>query len=175
VCTCERCGGEYILTGGQQRYCKACSDEAIRENRRPKKREYQKDYDPGHKKRRAAKEGVRLCVICGEPITGDRAKTPTITCGDACDAERRRLLQNDADIKRGRRHMPADQRYDSGLPKSGVVGVTARRSGKPWQATYKHQYLGVFDTIEEAVAAIAARKAAEETDFVSTVEAYEAE
>ena len=100
---CERCGAEYTLDGGAQRYCKACSEEAIRENRRPKKLAYQKAYDPGHAKRRAAMEGVRLCAICGEPIQGERAKQPFVTCSDACDRTRRSRLQAEADRKRGKR------------------------------------------------------------------------
>ena len=54
-----------------------------------------------------------------------------------------------ADIKRGRRTLPADERYESGLPKSGIVGITWRRNGK-WSATYKKHYIGVYDTIDAA-------------------------
>ena len=153
ACICERCGNEYVLTGGQQKYCPTCSADAIKEKRWPKKRQYQKNYDPDHVKRRASKEGVKLCVVCGKPIPNPRAQTPAITCGDACDRERRRLLQNEADIKRGRRKLSVSQRYESGLPKSGVVGITARRQGKPWQVVVHGRYIGVFDTLEEAIAA----------------------
>lgn len=100
---CERCGAEYKLEGGLQRYCPACSEDAVRENRLPKKREYQRDYDPGRDRRRALKAGVRLCVICGEPIQGDRAMQPFVTCSDACDRVRRAKLQAEADAKRSPR------------------------------------------------------------------------
>lgn len=152
---CERCGAEYILDAGTQRYCKSCSAEAIRENRRPKKREYQKDYDPDHAKRRGLKEGVRLCAICGEPIPRARAEAGcVITCSDACDKIRRSRSQAEADVKRGRRKTTDIPRRAPDLPESGVVGVTARRTGKPWQAQYRKHYIGVYDTVEAAAAAI---------------------
>lgn len=101
--TCERCGAPYTLTGGRQRYCPDCAPEAVREVVAPHKREYARGYDPGHTKRRALMEGVRRCVICGAPIVGERAKTATNTCSEACDAKRRRLRQREADVRRGRK------------------------------------------------------------------------
>ena len=50
--------------------------------------------------------------------------------------------------------IPADQRYNSGLPKSGVVGVTWKKDNKKWQATYKKKYIGLYDTVEQAAKAI---------------------
>lgn len=100
---CERCGAEYTLTNGRQRYCPDCAPDATRESVAPKKREYARNYDPGHAKRAALKAGSRLCVICGKPITGDRAKTAVNTCSLECDAQRRKLRQYEADVRRGRK------------------------------------------------------------------------
>ncbi len=97
---CERCGAEYTMTNGRQRYCPDCAQEAVREAVAPHKREQAKAYD--HKHRKTLLEGVRLCVICGKPITGDRAKTAVNTCSPECDAQRRKLRQYEADVKRGR-------------------------------------------------------------------------
>jgi hypothetical protein len=150
---CEKCGEPYVLNSGKQRYCLACSAEAIRENVLPKKRIYQKDYDPDHTKRKILKSGTRLCAICGKPIPDGRT---TNTCSPECSKEQARITQNYADIRRGRRKSPADAHYDSGLPKSGVPGVTFRRGSKskPWQVNYKGHYLGVYETIESATAAL---------------------
>ena len=161
---CERCGAPYILTGGLQRYCPACADEAIRENRRPKKLVYQKTYDPDHEKRNALKDGSRLCVICGAPILGDRQKLAVNTCSEECERKRDNLDQAKADLKRGRRKGIGTPVRAPDLPNSGVVGVTARRKGKPWQAQYRQHYIGVFDTVEEAAAAIEAYKASLPTE-----------
>ena len=151
---CERCGDKYILAGGLQRYCPACSQVAVAENRRPKKREYQRGYDPDHVKRNALKDGARLCVICGQPIRGDRQRRNVNTCSDACARKRGSLDQAKADLKRGKRKTVGAPRRTPDLPDSGVVGVTARRRGKLWQAQYKGHYIGVFDTVEEAAAAL---------------------
>lgn len=69
-----------------------------------------------------------------------------------------RRKQNEADIKRGKRKIPADQRYNSGLPKSGVVGVTYHRQSGKWQATYKGKYIGLYDTVERAGKAVQEEK-----------------
>ena len=98
---CERCGGEYILDAGLQRYCPGCAEEAVRENRLPKKRIAQRAYDPDHAKRNANKVGIRLCVICGAPILGDRAQLPVVTCSEGCNRIRKQRLQAEADGKRG--------------------------------------------------------------------------
>lgn len=155
---CERCGKPYILESGRQRYCKECAPVAIKDAVNPLKREYQRNYDPDHAKRRAVKEGNRLCVICGKPIPPDRAGLPIVTCSEACGAERRRLIQNEADIKRGKRRSPASARFASGLPRSGIVGVTYHRSTGKWQAKDGKKYIGLYGTVEEAAAAIKANK-----------------
>ena len=59
----------------------------------------------------------------------------------------------EADIRRGKRKSPVGVKYDSGLPKSGIAGITARRNGK-WQVAYKGNYIGVFEDIPAATAAL---------------------
>lgn len=148
---CALCGGEYIVESGMQRYCKKCSAQAVAENVREHKRAYMQDNADAF---RPAKEANRsynkVCLICGKVFdTGN----PSVTCSPACEAKLKTLRQNEADFRRGKRKLPPDVKYDSGLPKSGIVGVTARRNGR-WQAAYKRHYIGVFDTISEAAAAI---------------------
>ena len=149
--TCAICGAEYVVDGPRQRYCKDCADSATKDAVRAHKREYAADnkdamtaYKKGMRKNRS------VCAVCGSVFT---ASTATVTCSPACAAQLRKIRQDEADIRRGRRKSPAVVRYDSGLPKSGIVGVTARRNGK-WQAVYKGHYIGVFDTIREAADAI---------------------
>lgn len=104
--TCERCGQPYTLTSGRQRYCPDCAPEAVKEAVAPKKREQARNYDPDHSKRRARHAETRRCVICGKPITGDRAKNPVNTCSEACNEQRRKLRQYEADVRRGRERNP---------------------------------------------------------------------
>ena len=74
-----------------------------------------------------------------------------VTCSDECAKEQKRRLQNRAEIKRGRRKIPANEHCIHAHP-SGVVGVTWCR-GK-WQAVWKKHYIGIYSTINEAASAI---------------------
>lgn len=149
---CERCGNPYTVNSSRQKYCPDCAMEAVAEKTRPHKRAYNAERsDQFHARRRELQRGAKVCVICGRPILAD---TATVTCSPGCAAERRRLSQETADYKRGRRiSPPGSGPSDNGLPKSGVTGVTARRNGR-WQAVYKGHYIGIYDTIDAAAAAI---------------------
>lgn len=62
--------------------------------------------------------------------------------------------RNRADINRGRRKLPVEQKYESGLPKSGITGITWNSSINKWQVNYKKNYVGVYETVEEAAQAL---------------------
>lgn len=96
-------------------------------------------------------QDMRICPICGKEFEKHSTR---VTCSPECEKEYRRIKQNKADIRRGKRKTPADQKYNSGLPRSGVVGVTYHRQSGKWQATYKGKYIGLCDTIEQAAEAI---------------------
>lgn len=100
-----------------------------------------------------------LCKVCGKPFT---ANTATVTCSPECAAEWKRIQQNTADIKRGKRLLPADQRRPINVPQSGVPGVTYH-DGK-WQATYRGRYIGIYETVDAAEEAIEAVIKAENPD-----------
>lgn len=152
---CKRCGKEYIVEGGRQMYCKDCAEIAVKEKVREHKREYNaENRDALNDHKREVRVDRKVCVICGAVFDAD---TPTVTCSDACAAKLRKLRQDEADIRRGKRKSPPGVKYESCLEKSGIVGVTARRNGK-WQAEYKGHYIGVFDTIQDAADAIAKYK-----------------
>lgn len=152
VDTCEACGKPYIVNSGRQRYCPECAETKVKENIRAHKREYMAENSEKSKKLKAETRGKRyICPICGKEF---EKHTPAATCSDECEKELRRRRQNRADIKRGKRKLPADQRYESGLPKSGVVGVTWNQTLGKWQATCRRKYIGVYETVEQAAKAI---------------------
>lgn len=158
---CKRCGKEYIVNSGRQIYCKDCADAAVKETVRNHKRIYNyKNREKLYAHKREMRANRKVCVVCGKVFDAD---TPTVTCSDACASALRRRWQEEADFKRGKRKTPPGAPYESGLPKSGIVGVTARRNGK-WQATYKGHYIGVFDTTEEALNAIERYKGDNQND-----------
>lgn len=152
VDTCEACGKPYIVNSGRQRYCTECAEMKVKENIRAHKREYMAENSEKSKELKAETRGKRyICPICGKEF---EKHTSAAACSLDCEKELRRRRQNRADIKRGKRKIPADQRYNSGLPQSGVVGVTYRRQSGKWQAKYKRKYIGLYDTAEQAARAI---------------------
>lgn len=155
---CEICGKEYVVKSGLQKYCPDCAETRVKENIRAHKRVYMAENSEKSKKIKAETRGKRyICPICGKEF---EKHTSTATCSIECEKELRRIKQNESDIRRGKRKIPAEERYISGKPQSGVAGVTYRQNGK-WQATYKGHYLGVFETVEEAAEAIAKEKGEE--------------
>ena len=151
---CQICGAEYVVESGMQRYCKACSADALKANTQAHKREYNRIYygDAANVAKKADnRRNNKVCVVCGNVFDDGRA---SVTCSPECARARKKYLQDKADIKRGRRKAPPGVHYDSGLPKSGVVGVTYHSKLGKWQATIKGKYLGVYDTVEAAADAL---------------------
>lgn len=149
---CEACGKPYIVNSGRQRYCPECAKEQVDKNIREYKREYMAKNADKSRKLKADTRGKRyICPICGREF---EKHTPTVTCSPECERELRRRNQNRADIRRGKRKLPADQRYCSGLPRSGVVGVTWNRKLGKWQANCERKYIGLYETVDQAAEAI---------------------
>lgn len=71
---CERCGAEYIVNSGLQRYCKDCAEEATRQTRNDASREWNhkaySDPDKRAKKNenKRAKQKLFICAVCGHPF-----------------------------------------------------------------------------------------------------------
>lgn len=153
---CKACGKQYIVNSGRQKYCPDCAAEQVNKNIRARKREYMKQNEEKARNLKKDTRGKRyVCAICGKEF---EKHTSEVTCSAECQKEYARRKQNEADIRRGKRKIPADQRYNSGLPKSGVVGVTYHRKSGKWQAKYKGKYLGLYDTVEQAKEAIQEEK-----------------
>lgn len=153
--TCLCCGAEYIVEGGTQKYCKECAQSAMLNNTRKRKREYNRANAAIFASAKAENRKYnKICLVCGKVFD---ANTATVTCSEDCAKALKSLRQAEADYRRGKRKLPPGQKYQSGLPKSGVVGVTARRNGK-WEAKYKGNYIGIFSTVPEAAKAIQAYK-----------------
>ena len=149
---CKACGKQYIVNSGRQKYCPDCAAEQVNKNIRAHKWVYSAQNRGKERDLKKDTRGKRyICVICGKEF---EKHTNNVTCSPECQKEYSRRKQNEADIKRGKRKIPADQRYNSGSPKSGVVGVTWKKDNKKWQATYKKKYIGLYDTVEQAAKAI---------------------
>lgn len=158
---CVICGHDYVVNSARQRYCKDCATSAVAENTRKRSREYNAENgDKIKKQKQESRHNRNVCVICGSIYD---ATSPTVTCSPACAKKLRKIRQDEADVRRGRRKMPPGIYYESGRPKSGVVGVTASGSGK-WCVKYKNKHIGTYDTIQEAADAIEKIKKENEND-----------
>ena len=154
VDTCKLCGKQYIANSGMQKYCPECSKEQVQNNIRDHKRKYMaipKNKEKNNTLKSETRGKRYICAVCGNEF---EKHTTEVTCSPECRKEYMRIKQNIADIKRGKRLIPANERYDSGLPKSGVVGVTYHRITGKWQATYKGKYVGLYNTVDQAAKAL---------------------
>lgn len=101
---CERCGKQYTVSGGMQKYCSECAKTAVYEKIRDDKIKYQAEY---RKNNPGARNVETVCIICGKPFM---ATSATATCSLECAKEAHRRAQNRADIKRGKRKSPPETR-----------------------------------------------------------------
>lgn len=93
---CQRCGAEYTVESGMQKYCKACSAVATRDSIRAHKRAYaaarRADPEQGEAIRQAKRivPQKRVCRRCGKAF---EARTRADYCSDACRMEANREYQ----------------------------------------------------------------------------------
>lgn len=149
---CQNCGKEYVVKSGRQIYCPDCADNVVREKVNAHKRKYMqanKEKFAPHKAEMRSNGWV--CVVCGKVFDKDM---PTVTCSEECAKKLKKLNQDKQDIKRGKRKMPAGVSYESGLPKSGVVGITYNRKRQKWQVVHSRKYIGLFNDLDSAKEAL---------------------
>lgn len=98
---CIRCGGEYTVVSGMQKYCPDCAPVAVNDTVKERKRKYaadRKDQMAAYKQIMSSNRHV--CVICGTVYDSNLA---TASCSDACDKIRRQQAQKRAEGKRKQR------------------------------------------------------------------------
>lgn len=94
---CEICGKEYIVASGQQRYCKECAENAVKEIDRAQTREWRevnREWLSKQDKERKA------CAVCGKQIS---TGSPEVTCSEECARVLKSYNMAVADFKRGKR------------------------------------------------------------------------
>ncbi len=86
---CQRCGKDYIVTSGLQRYCKDCAAVQVPENIRAHKRDYNAANSQVMAEHRVKMFSYnKVCSVCGKVFDTD---TPTVTCSPECAIEWRRI------------------------------------------------------------------------------------
>lgn len=101
---CTVCGKPYIVTSGLQRYCPDCAAQAVRQKVLPTKRAYAAaNKDKNIQRKQQLKDASAICAYCGKPYT---PHGPAVTCSPECAKEYKRIVQGNADYKRGKRKTP---------------------------------------------------------------------
>jgi len=155
---CARCGAEYIVQSGAQKYCKSCTELAKKENEHRQAVDYY--YNQGGKEKsienaKKMKENATVCPVCGELFTA--LKKNPVYCSREC-AE----FAKNSEIK-----------YFKGAGKPRTTPITTSKtgtSGVTWSKTNNkyvariaidgvRHWLGSFERLEDAVKA---RREAEE-------------
>lgn len=95
---CERCGTEYKVASGRQRFCQHCRREAMLEWQRDHRSGYCKNPEVKEKKQKKRKQQEKICKYC---LRKFRPDTPTQYCSEYCKKEQYKISQCMSDIKRG--------------------------------------------------------------------------
>lgn len=130
-------------------YCPNCAQEAVRSKVLPQKRVRAAEHreETAARKKELSRNSA-ICAYCGKTFTAESA---SVTCSEECAREYRRIVMGMIDYRRGRRKKePSHDRYDSGLPKSELVGVTYSRRRKKWEVRHKGKYIGAYQAKEDA-------------------------
>lgn len=107
---CKNCGDVFETDKRGAYLCPTCSSGAVMDNILKNKREYQTQYIAEHTEERAANRSFnKVCVICGKVFD---TYLPTVTCSPECDRIRRKIHQDKADIKRGRKKYKEEHKDD---------------------------------------------------------------
>lgn len=95
---CERCGSEYTVASGRQKFCPGCRRDALLEWQRDHKDGYGKDPNVRMQKQEKRKQQEKICKYC---LRKFRPDTPTQYCSEYCKKEQLKMQQCESDIKRG--------------------------------------------------------------------------
>lgn len=150
---CTKCGKEYVVSGGNQKYCPDCSADAVREIDRQQSRAWAQENREAIKARKSVlSKNRKTCVVCGCQFYSG---SPSVTCSPECAKINLAYHQALADHKRRGSPMPTIESVAERFAnRSGVTGVTRSRNGQRWVAQYHCQYIGTFDSIQDASDAI---------------------
>lgn len=97
---CVICGKEYVVNSARQRYCPDCAPEASAAADREASKAWNAANDYYAKRAQSPRSGIRLCVICGNPLPpGSNA----VTCSPECRRENLTLSRRRAEANRRRR------------------------------------------------------------------------
>lgn len=78
---CEKCGGQYAVMGGLQRYCKKCAEELrLKKDRERALEYYVKNKDVINPRRNARRRIIKYCKVCKKRFRPHGAQTICSNC-----------------------------------------------------------------------------------------------
>ena len=108
---CQKCGKEYIITGGLQKYCPDCKDAAIAEIDSQQGSAYYSAHKDSINPIRyeSRKVKTKICYVCGKSF--DPKGRPVKTCSEECAKRLSRWVQRRADEKRNNKKKDDDHEF----------------------------------------------------------------
>ena len=95
---CKRCGKEYVVKSGRQKYCPDCQRDSLLEWQRNHKEGYSQKPEIKSRKQEKRENQQKVCKYCKRPFKTD---TQTVYCSEYCKKEQEKLNQAVFDSKRG--------------------------------------------------------------------------
>lgn len=163
---CQRCGAEYTVKSGKQKYCAECAAIVLAEhNREVSQQRYHENSlkEKQAEQKRELKRESTVCPACGKPFTPNRSNQMY------CSAECRKIggKQNKRYIKSGLYASNSEPKLKSNN-KTGIRGVYWDKQLSRYVVKIKigdqFKRLGSFSSIEEAQEAISTARASEHDD-----------
>lgn len=96
---CVLCGKAYAVSSGRQKYCPDCRRRGVLEWQRKHKKGYGAESGQDEKKFERRRKAKKICAYCLRVFSDS---SPSNVCSERCRSERRKLLQCQADIRRGK-------------------------------------------------------------------------
>lgn len=87
---CERCGKEYVIKGGRQRYCPECQRQATLETQRERKKLRRLQDQRNEHSKAVRKKRQKVCIYCGKVFN---SSSPSPCCSDECRKKNKHLCQ----------------------------------------------------------------------------------
>ena len=163
---CQRCGAEYTVKSGKQKYCAECAAIVLAEhNREVSKKKYHENSlkEKQAEQKRERKRESTVCPACGKPFTPNRANQMY------CSAECRKIggKKNKQYVKSGL-HTSNSELEPKSNNKTGIRGVYWDNQINRYVVKIKigeqFKRLGSYATIEEAEQAINEAKTAAQNE-----------
>lgn len=111
---CARCGNEYIIKGGLQKYCPECARQANLEKQRERKKAQREQKKRADTKKKTAEERIKICVYCGNEFNNTVSGN---LCSEECREKQKKLNAVRVIYRKGKASDARMKRYEEAQQK----------------------------------------------------------